>query len=204
MLIITRMLIDPHEVLKQNISDVYQLHKLVYAMFPKSSNGRDFLFSYDFYPKGGCKIEVLSKRRPITPSIGRLMSREVPKSFWEYKKYRFEIWANPVMRKAKDRSIVPLKKEETAISWLIRSMNRVGLKVKKDWVEIIGKRNFKFNKNGQDCTIWGVKFRGRLEKEDNVRLDNVVIKGIGRAKAFGFGLLKLVPVKEATERREKW
>lgn len=46
---------------------------------------------------------------------------------------------------------------------------------------------------------WAVTFRGRLKLTNPARFRELLTKGIGPGKAFGFGLLSVVPVKETAD-----
>ncbi len=193
--LISRVSVSGKDAMNAGLVDLYAIHRLVYSMFPKEGKGRDFLFSFNFLRKGALQIDILSKRRPLSPEVGRIETKDIPGEFWKAKIYKFDLWANPVKRDSSSGKLIPLKKEKDTLNWIEKHFSSKGLIAKKGWVEIVGKRNFKFYKNGYLCTLWGVRFKGVFEVSENSNFSLVVMEGIGKAKAFGFGLLKVVPVK---------
>ncbi|MCZ4276505.1 type I-E CRISPR-associated protein Cas6/Cse3/CasE [Rhodococcoides yunnanense] len=61
-------------------------------------------------------------------------------------------------------------------------------------LQVIDRSTLKFNKGGHSVTIGTATFEGVLQVEDPVLLRSVLTNGLGRAKAYGCGLITLAPL----------
>lgn len=114
---------------------------------------------------------------------------------------------------------VALLKEAEQIDWLVRQSNPKGFRV-SDVVEPVVGRKTEENRDQNNPRVWftvqrwagygavkrsqdethrmrwhGVDFEGDLEIADSRRFSEALANGIGPAKAFGFGLLSVAPVR---------
>ena len=104
-------------------------------------------------------------------------------------KYRFRLVANPtVSRMGKRRG---LTKTEEQIQWLGRQGSNHGFTVTATVVSAADLFESKRKENAH-ITVQRVAFDGLLEVQQPERVRHVLLNGLGRAKAFGCGLLSLV------------
>ncbi|MFG2245791.1 type I-E CRISPR-associated protein Cas6/Cse3/CasE [Spirillospora sp. NPDC048823] len=126
--------------------------------------------------------------------------------------WSFRLTANPVhhIRRRADEPtkvtahLVP----ERQLAWLLKQEERAGFKVAEKPPEkqlvpnrdthdllIHGRRQFRFGKKGSGghVTLVAVTFDGRLEVTDPDAFRTTLTHGLGRAKAYGCGLLTLAP-----------
>lgn len=181
------------------LEDVYSLHKVVYSLFPNhEGETRDFLFA-DKGVAGNCRcILILSKRKPKTPDIGELVSKEIPESFLEYDCYGFEVLLNPTTRNGQSRKLIPVRGKDDLRDWFIKKA--VGFEVNPETLEVrhTGVRQFEKTKEGKVFahTHGSAAFIGKLKVIDRALFKKNFEQGIGRAKGFGFGLLQIVPIQK--------
>lgn len=187
------------------ITDEYSIHRVVYDLFPESkvkeqgdaTKNRGFLF----VDKGGDfsnrTILILSDRNPCVPAVGSIQSKLVPAKFLSHKAYAFEVVMNPTKRDVKTGKTVAIRGVEHLRTWMIHKSPEWGFRIAEDRLEVrnVGVRNFK-NKNGSTITQNTATYKGILKVIDSDLFVRSFETGIGRGKAFGFGLLQLVPISE--------
>ena len=89
---------------------------------------------------------------------------------------------------------VPLHDDAARISWLARHAERSGFRFAADSLRLtavapIGGRG------GKSVTVAGTLFDGSLQVVDADRFRVAIQDGIGPAKAYGFGLLSIAPIR---------
>ncbi len=86
---------------------------------------------------------------------------------------------------------MPLIKEEQQLQWLTRRLDGVAM---LEEIQISPCLALYFRKQGQAGKVVPHKFEGVMRVIDPVALAALLGRGIGPAKAFGCGMLSLVPV----------
>ena len=126
---------------------------------------------------------------------------------------RFRLQANPTKRIGKSDNIadakfkdtekrrrVDIRTDEGRIAWLKRKGEECGFRITglkiKDSVENLasvqqGKVEFRRERNAPKITFGSVVFEGVLQVTDSDAFKNVLSRGIGTGKAYGFGLLSI-------------
>ncbi len=183
-----------------DIKDVYSIHKAVYTLFPEEDGKtRDFLF----VDKGGAwderKILIISNRFPQQPQFGRVQSKEIPATFLEHGHYGFEVKVNPVIRLGTTKKHVPVKGRDELQKWFTAKSAGYGFCIEEDSLQVNHTGVIQFAKDGANCTYNTATFVGRLRVLDKQLFRECFINGIGRGKAFGFGLLQLVPLTKTSD-----
>ncbi len=195
---------------KEIIRDNYNWHKKVWEMFPSLPSGheRPFLFKVK-YLEEGCELVVVSAIEPSMPEwVGEWQMLSHDGNYRVGEKFYFDLLANPTARnKSRDcwggrgrldgkHRRFPISSTDERRDWLVRKAESGGFSV--DPKLNIGRRNdFRFSIEGRPHGLHvGVRFRGTLTVTDLAKFSDVVRKGIGPAKGFGFGLLLLSPVVE--------
>lgn len=179
------------------VFDIYTIHKIVYSLFPKENNEtRSFLFTYkggDFHEK---QILILSKNQPMLPEIGTIESKEIPVTFLEQKYYGFEVIINPVKRDSKTGKIIPIKKREEIMTWFIEKSGNYGFEIMPESLSVSDTNVLQFTKDKKNVVLGKAKCTGRLYVTNRELFIKAFENGLGRGKAFGFGLLQIVPLKD--------
>lgn len=177
------------------VFDTYTIHKLVYSLFPKEDGeARSFLFAY----KGGDFNEerflILSKNYPVQPEIGTIESKEIPKTFLEQEYYGFEVIINPVKRNGKTKKIIPIRGREEIMSWFIEKSGSYGFEVMPESLSVSDTHVLQFTKDNKNVVLGKAKCVGRLRVTNRELFIKAFENGLGKGKAFGFGLLQIIPL----------
>jgi len=183
---------DRSAIKSLELSDDYAVHKLVYSLFP--GNKRTFLYCDQGGDFRGRRILLLSQNQPLLPSVGELESKRVSSELLTYSRYIFQIQLNPVVRKSGDKKFIPVVGQDKLREWFLRRQADWGFAADPDRIEISDTGIIVIEKGTQTITYNKALFRGILEVHDKSILAQSFEQGIGRGKAFGFGLLQIKPV----------
>lgn len=118
-------------------------------------------------------------------------------------KLSFRLVLNPVKsissgkESGKRGRIIPLVTADQQLQYLIDRSFDHGFSVKSDEVMITG-RSFEIlrRKNKQSVKVCIAAYGGLLTIEDLERFRSALVNGIGKKKAYGCGLLTVIPVKK--------
>jgi CRISPR system Cascade subunit CasE len=212
---LTRAIITPRTLFARGIKDSYTWHQMVWhAFLGRDGEPRDFLTRLDDKP-GGAQLLIVSPVEPVRPAwmgdADAWETKPIPPAYFQTRRYRFQLRANPTHKPVKDKDgnyIADAKKrkrrtitgEAELAAWLQRKGEAGGFRLcngspLETWNEVQ-----RFEKRSKDHPqqrgLHGtVDFSGILEITDPALfLTTTFSKGIGSAKAFGFGLLVLAPV----------
>lgn len=168
----------------------------------------DFLYRIDKI-EGSFRVLILSAKLPRKPDwclTECYDTQPIPQDFLAYSRYRFSLLANPTWKPVKDkdgnyiadakkRKRRAITKRDALIAWLQRKAEDGGFTVNSDSLRTIPRGREFFHKNpSSQGTHTAVEFQGELCVTNSAKFRTAVATGIGSAKAFGFGLLVLVPV----------
>lgn len=185
--------------------------------FKPEDFARHFLFRVDPHSGGSAAVLVQSAVRPdwdyAFHNAGYLLAaphqmKEFEPEFQEGQRLQFRLLANPTRRLSKhsveedgqpvaERSIgkrVPVR-DDNLIDWLVRRaeswalIDRECTTVQPGYVYVSKERN------GSGQRLRSVRFDGILTVTDPAKFREILESGIGSAKAFGFGLLSVAPVR---------
>jgi len=185
------------------ITDTYSLHRVVYSIFDDirsdSQKTQSVSSGILYADKGGDfhgrKILILSNRQPNAPEHGEISIKKIAETFLDYSDYRFEVIVNPTKRDSKSRQLTPLKTREEIANWFISKAPQWGFEVSSPHLEIEGICVKRFtDKNGNHVTQGQAKVLGRLHVSDKEKFVQSFKQGVGRGRAFGAGLLQVVPL----------
>jgi CRISPR system Cascade subunit CasE len=186
------------------IKDVYALHRVVYGLFEDTRTDdekqRSVPSGIVFADRGGNfntrQILMLSDRKPHqTPQFGSVETRLISESFLEHDRYAFEVTLNPTKRDKQTGKIVPMRTREEVAEWFVKraekswgfSPDAEKLQIEKIGVQV-------FTKGKRDITHGYATIKGVLQVADPDLFRQSFLHGIGRGRAFGFGLLQIVPL----------
>ncbi len=187
-----------------NIKDAYALHKVVYGLFEDVRSAAEKQASVPsgivYADKGGDfnsrKILMLSDRRPHqTPQFGSVETKVIHPSFLQHERYAFEITLNPGKRDNKTGKLIPICGRDAIEQWFkTRAPESWGFGVNAESLQI-GQMSVQiFEKSRKTITHGSASLKGELTVGDRNRFIQSFTQGIGRGRAFGFGLLQIVPV----------
>lgn len=201
------------DVKELKITDAYSLHRVVYDLFDDVRSMEEKQTSVPsgilYADKGGDfhgrKILMLSNRQPNIPEHGELSIKKIADSFLDYENYRFEVVMNPTKREKLERNetgkkvsgkIIALRKREDIATWFIEKAPQWGFKISPEHLEVreIEVKRFEKKKGGQTVTQGQAKLIGRLTVTNKEKFVQSFQNGIGRGRAFGCGLLQVVPL----------
>lgn len=187
-----------------NITDDYSLHRVVYSLFEDKRSEHEkhtnvpsgFLFADKGGDAKGRKILILSDREPLKPDYGFLESKPVPDAFLKFQTYRFEVTLNPTRKENKSKRRIPLRTREDITAWALAKANKTwGFSIDPDSLNVRILPVKQFAKKGHKVTHGAATLSGVLHVEDRERFIKSFRQGIGRGRAFGFGLLQLAPIQ---------
>jgi CRISPR system Cascade subunit CasE len=198
----------------------YAAHQLLWSLFPKDPEAqRDFLFRAE-KKEGWPLFYLLSKRPPEGSSnIFSIKTKPYKPKVIAGERFAFDIRANPVVAKREEgkknskhhdvwmdaKNTAKLKKlnieetealiQEYTANWLLDRAVKNGFKVTPDELRIDAYRQNRVLKKGlQDLRYSTVDYKGTLIVTDAEKFIKTLFEGIGRAKAFGCGLMLVKPV----------
>ena len=186
--------LDRQAIQSLKIKDPYSMHKFVYSLFP--GNKRRFLY----YDQGGDlryrRILIVSQEQPLVPESGEIESKFIPQDFLEHQRYAFQVLLNPVEQPQGSRGKIPVVGRDALRAWFARKQEIWGFTSNQEDVELFNVGVQIIHKDDRDITHNLAEFRGVLEVTDRERFRSSFSNGIGRGKAFGFGLLQIRPLKD--------
>lgn len=186
------------EVRALRLTDTYSLHRAVYSLFADVRAGQGQEHSgILFADKGGNAktrtLLILSTRAPYPPEHGTLETRPVPPEYLTAQAYRFAIVINPVRRNNNSGKLMPLRGREAVAEWFCTKAPRWGFQVRHDTLQVDHISVDRFSKGGYEVTLAKASLSGFLDVTDSPLFAASVVQGLGRARAFGCGLLHIIP-----------
>ncbi len=186
------------------VNDAYALHKVVYGLFDDRRTAAEKAASVPsgivYADKGGDfhtrQILLLSNRTPHqTPQFGKVETKPLYANFLQHTDYAFQITVNPGQRNNQSRQIVPVRGREAIAAWFVeRAATSWGFSVHADTLQVEQCSVQSFEKSGKAVTHGSALLKGHLKVIDHERFMQSFCQGIGRGRAFGFGLLQIVPL----------
>jgi CRISPR system Cascade subunit CasE len=202
MMYLSHVILDKKSAMQKRLNDSYAWHRALWEGFPNRKNdGRNFLSRVE--GGGQCyEVLILSEQRPTVPDWGQWQTKEIKPTFLEHDRYAFSLRANTTVkrvvrdesgeRKRNGRRTAIYTPEELR-EWLERKARQSGFEVEQlDADPPIAQP---FRKSGKQGKHVRVDFRGILKVLDRATFRKAFSKGIGPAKAFGFGMLMLQPIE---------
>lgn len=151
----------------------------------------------------GEKLLIVSSEPPSDPGSAGQLSKEplLTKDYDPFlsliktgEVYRFRLTANPVhsmpTEHGKRGKVLAHVTIEQQMDWLRSKADKLGFALKE--FNVNASEFLKFRKNSQDVTLKLATYDGFLTVKDSALLTGAMVSGIGRAKAYGAGLLTLM------------
>ncbi len=191
---LSRVMVHKQEAARQQLRDSYAWHRALWDAFPGRDDApRHFLFRLDEdHPR--FRVLLLSLERPTLPEWGQWATKEIAGGFLDHDRYRFQIRANPTMRRVSDRRRVGIYAEPRLRDWFQRKAGDHGFAVEPGALSLSAPLDAVFFREGRRGKHVSVDFQGTLDVTDRPAFKAAFETGIGPAKAFGFGMMMLQPV----------
>ena len=194
MSILSQLLVNKTDAARRRLSDAYAWHQILWKSFPDQDGvPRQFLFRIDD-DGPHFKLLMLSKTAPSTIEVGAWHSKTVSPSFLSHRFYRFQIRANPTMRRSSDRRRLGIYSEEKLHQWIEKKAEQNGFKIEPHSLDIGSPMDEVFVRNRVRGKHVSVDFQGALQVTDREKFKLAFENGIGSAKSFGYGMLMLQPM----------
>jgi CRISPR system Cascade subunit CasE len=206
---LTQILLNSADALRGGLHDSYDWHQAAWNAFPgRDGKPRDFLTRLD--QKGeDIRLLIVSSDPPVRPewcppNPGCWQAKQIPDTYFSRRLYRFQLRANPTRKerigstadgtRKKNGRRVPLRSKEELVNWLKAKGAAGGFSVDEDTLRTISEGREYFQKKGSAGLHSSVEFQGILRVTDPALFHQTFSRGIGSAKAFGFGLLVIAPI----------
>ncbi len=215
MLYLSKITLSPLQERQERLYDIYQLHKKLWKAFEHEGHDkkRDFLYRVDETSSQNKEILLQSCVEPRWQHLFPAQSVQVksynPK-FHQNQRFLFYLRANAVVaekREGKKHSVkIPIRPKEYVFPVYDEQDNVVEY---QGWLAIQGeKHGFRIceasrmgaayarghKKRTHRILLTGQNIQGYLQIIDAAAFMNAYVQGIGRGKAFGFGMLSLIKV----------
>lgn len=201
--------LDRKAVKALRITDLYSLHRVVYSLYEDVRNTDEKHASRAsgilFADQGGDfkerKILLLADRMPSDSIEGQhcqVQSKLISDAFLGHQRYRFKIVVNPTRRHRDSGKLIPVKGREAIAAWFCeRAPQSWGFDVAAEHLQVdrVDVQQFK-DKHQRLVTLAQAHLQGQLKVSDRAQFCNSFVQGVGRGRAFGCGLLQIVPVLE--------
>ncbi len=192
-----------HRALK--ITDLYSLHRIVVDIFgarerasiTDETPSARILFASQPANEFMKRLLVFSPRSPredyCTAGL-ELETKHLPESYFSHKTYRFQSCINPAIRHP-DHNVIPIRGKDRVAAWFAeRATRQWGFRVHPNTMSISSLDVQEFKAHSQNITISQATVSGMLTVTDSSAFRRSIYLGIGRARAFGCGLLQAIPV----------
>ena len=169
--------------------DFYDLHSLVWNCFSPDAQERNFLFRFDKIGDMGF-VHVRSTVNPA--KVPETIQSEPSYNLREGQQLRFDIRTVPVKRSNIGGKIreKPLKDRAAILDWFIEKARPRGFDPLRETLRVRGAVT-RFQKNESVLTVNDTVISGKLIVMDpDTFYRETLLKGIGRYKSFGFGMLR--------------
>ena len=192
---LTKLALDAAFCHKSRITDAYSLHRVVYSMLPRTDEPKRILYVDRGSVHGIREILILSAIMPDIPENVTASIRKISEKFFTAQKYRFEILLNPVKCDAKTQKRQAVTGQLPLLNYFAERMNKWGFDADLNHLGVTSLPSMNFCCNGRQYRFNRAKFHGILSVTDMELFRKTFISGIGHGKAFGFGLMQLVPIQ---------
>lgn len=203
--------LERRDIQALRITDLYSLHRVVYSLYPDersdakkaTSETSGILYADQGGDIRGRNILLLANRQPnpcIDGRWGSVESRSIPTHFLDKDLYRFQVTINPTRRNNVSRKLVPVKGREEIAAWFTdRATASWGFQINSRHLQVdhVQVQHFK-DKHQHPVTLAQAQVQGVLKVADRERFIRSFQQGIGRGRAFGCGLLQIVPLDSSS------
>ena len=140
------------------------------------------------------RLLILSAIPPQNPTFGTMQMRPLPDNLLSFDSYRFSVRINPTRRDAKSGKLVPICGIDDIVQWFEKKAEGAGFAVDPAGISVTRRSVESFRKGSGRVTMFQVDLSGRLRVIDREKFTQTFFRGFGRGRAFGCGLLQIVPI----------
>lgn len=201
--------LDRTAVKALRITDAYSLHRVVYSLYDDvrdaaskvNSSSSGILYADEGGDHRTRRILMLADRAPesaVDGQYGEVHSKPIPEGFLQHDHYRFKVVVNPTRRHSGSRKLIPVRGREAIADWFLqRADESWGFHASTEQLQVGEINVLQFAaKQQRSVTIAQAHVQGMLSVHDRTQFRNSFVRGVGRARAYGCGLLQIVPVIE--------
>jgi CRISPR system Cascade subunit CasE len=202
---LTQVTLDFATAARLRLRDCYDWHQAGWKAFPgRDGDRRDFLTRLD-QRRNAFRLLIVSPAEPSRPDWcppESWQSKLIPDTYFSRRRYAFQLCANPTKKvtklgaggsPTKNGKRDPLRTREEFVGWITRKGEQGGFAVDEDTLRTFSRGREYFEKQGMRGMHSAVEFEGVLSVTDPTKFHETFTRGIGSAKAFGFGLLVIAP-----------
>lgn len=190
---LTKVTLDVNAIKKFGLSDAYKIHGFAYSCLNMKPKEERLLYVEKNAARGCKQLLLLSQSVPEIREGVVAVTTEVTDNFLSEKQYRFEVLMNPVRKNASTGKREPVIGQLPLLEWFKEHSKKWGFELDIETLEARTLPSLVLSRDGRECRFHRVKFSGRLEVVDEDAFKAAFKAGLGHAKAFGFGLLQLMP-----------
>ena len=196
-MILSRFSLDLHQYAACKLIQDYQLfHRAVMQLFGTKRSDNNVLFRYN---SKTANLYILSKCKPnlqFLPKCFTLLAQRDMTSWEENiengQYYRFDILVNPIKTSENKRFF--LREEKDRRAWLSRKAEQSGFNLEQVREGVPNTIKGVHTKDkGASFSFQSVGYQGILRVTDKEKFRSAWENGIGKEKAYGQGLLMLLP-----------
>jgi len=209
---LSRLILNPRcRRTQQELAAPYEMHRTIMQGFPDDLNGQQVLFRVDVDRHSGMPTVLVQSGQAADWSFldsereylldPQLLAKPNPtqKEFdlpvTAGQRLAFRLRANPTFRR--DGKRLAWLEEKDQRKWLSRKAETGGFRVLS--ILVVPEGMVKVEKHASEAThdisVYSVRFEGLLVVTNPDTFRETVATGIGPAKAFGFGLLSVAPIR---------
>jgi len=171
------------EKIRRNLWRIDRLKERLYLLLlsPESPDFTQFAIQF-------CSLGTAGETRPYQAQLDNIL---------EGQQYRFRLCANPVHSKQTEQGARGKVYPHVTIfykrAWLMQRAEKKGFTLKEEEFDVTETRNARFYRNGDSkpVELSIATYEGILEVLNAERLRQALTDGIGRAKAYGCGLMTI-------------
>ena len=202
---LTQITLDFATAARLRLRDCYDWHQAVWKAFPdRDGQKRDFLTRLD-RRRDGFRLLIVSPSLPTRPDWcppASWQSKPIPETYFTRCQYAFQLCANATKKvtklsidghPTKNGRRVPLSTREEFVKWISRKGEQGCFAVSETSLRTFSRGREYFEKQGMQGMHSAVEFQGVLNVTDPVKFHESFTRGLGPAKAFGFGLMVIAP-----------
>lgn len=112
---------------------------------------------------------------------------------------RFRVKLNPIKSLSSGKSssergrVIPLVTDEQQREFLLDRSEKNGFSIKADEFTIVNKGFEVLKRRGKELKVASATYEGMLNISDLTKFKEILVSGFGKKKAYGFGLLTVIP-----------
>lgn len=112
---------------------------------------------------------------------------------------RFRVKLNPIKSLSTGKAsgergrVIPLVTDEQQRKFLLERSVKNGFFIEEDEFTIVNKGFELLKRRGKELKVASVTYEGMLNISDLTKFKEILVNGFGKKKAYGFGLLTVIP-----------